>query len=364
MKTIRTILTIAWFEMLILFRSWFFRIFSGLVLLFLFAMNLAMLGETSGNWAVKSIASNIPYYNILFLSISQTFIAMFLALDFLKRDKKLDTSEVIYTRSMTNWSYVWGKTFGILAVFLVLTLLVLTLALILNLVMQDIAVDWLAYIYYPLLITIPSLIFVLGLSFLVMSLVKNQAIALVILLGYTGLILFFGKDRGDYVFDFIGSLLPMVHSDLIGFGFEWRLLLQRLIYLVLGLSFISASILLLKRLPQSRFLSAAAWMMTISFAVIAAGGIFYYSSTAKGDQEYRAELIALNDQHDNIAVLSLGHCDLSIDHKGRELSISANMELSNPSANPVERTVINLNPGFKVTTLEVEGKKPDYEQKE
>ena len=167
MKTIRTILTIAWFEMLILFRSWFFRIFSGLVLLFLLVMNLAMMGESSGNWGVIGIASNIPYFNILFLSISQTFIAMFLALDFLKRDKKLDTSEVIYTRSMSNWSYVWGKTIGILGVFLVLNLLVLILALIINLVSQNVAIDWLAYLYYPLLITIPSLIFVLGLSFLV-----------------------------------------------------------------------------------------------------------------------------------------------------------------------------------------------------
>ncbi|MFA6798294.1 MAG: hypothetical protein WCR39_03270 [Bacteroidales bacterium] len=364
MKTIRTILTIAWFEMLILFRSWFFRIFSGLVLLFLLVMNLAMMGESSGNWGVIGIASNIPYFNILFLSISQTFIAMFLALDFLKRDKKLDTSEVIYTRSMSNWSYVWGKTIGILGVFLVLNLLVLILALIINLVSQNVAIDWLAYLYYPLLITIPSLIFVLGLSFLVMSLVKNQAIALVILLGYTGLILFFGKAHGDYVFDFIGNLIPMVHSDVTGFGYEGRLVLQRLIYLMLGLSFISASILLLKRLPQSRVLSATTWLMTFTFGILAGAGILYYTSTASADQKYRADLIALNDQHDNLPVLSLDQCDLTVDHKGDKLAITAAMQLSNATLNPIENTVLNLNPGFKINSLEINGAKSTFEQKE
>ncbi|MFA6483149.1 MAG: xanthan lyase, partial [Bacteroidales bacterium] len=251
MKTIRTIGTIAWFEMLILFRSWFFRIFGGLIMLVLFVFNISVYKNGGGNWAVQSIPSNLPYFNILILSLTQAFIAMFLALDFLKRDKKLDTSEVIFTRSMTNWAYVWGKTIGILAVFAVLNILVLILCLILNMVMSNVGVDWAAYLYYPLVISLPSLIFILGLSFMVMSVLKNQAIALVFLLGYTGLVMFFGKDKFDFIFDFMGFRLPMVHSDLIGFGFEGKLLLQRGIYFVLGLSFISGSILLMKRLPQS-----------------------------------------------------------------------------------------------------------------
>lgn len=364
MKTIRTIGTIAWFEMLILFRSWFFRIFSGLILLVLFGINIDILNDNGGNWAVKGISSNIPYFNILILSLTQAFIAMFLALDFLKRDKKLDTSEVIFTRSMTNWAYVWGKTAGILTVFMVLNILVLILALIFNLVMGDLTVNWMAYLYYPLIISLPSLVFVLGFSFIVMSVLKNQAIALVVLLGYTGMVMFFGKDKFDFIFDFMGYRLPMVHSDMIGFGFAGKLLLQRGIYFLLGLSFISGSILLMKRLPQSKTHTAASWIMTI---VLAAGGIIgiaAYSGSTAGDLRFRAAMISLNDKNFKIPALQLDTCNLAIKHHGRTISVRATMTLSNPTRESIAKTVFSLNPGLVLEEVTISGSKAAFERKD
>ena len=68
--------------------------------------------------------------------LPQAVIAVFLASDFLKRDKKLDTTEVIYMRSMTNGEYVIGKTWGNLQVFLVLNIVVIALALVFNMLAQ------------------------------------------------------------------------------------------------------------------------------------------------------------------------------------------------------------------------------------
>lgn len=363
MKTIRTIGTIAWFEMLILFRSWFFRIFGGLILLVLFGMNMSILNDY-GTWAVKGIPANIPYFNILILSLTQAFIAMFLALDFLKRDKKLDTSEVIFTRSMTNWAYVWGKTIGILSVFIVLNILVLLLALIMNLVMGDLPVDWMAYLYYPLIISLPSLVFILGFSFIIMSVLKNQAIALVVLLGYTGMVMFFGKDKFDFIFDYMGYRLPMVHSDMIGFGFEGKLLVQRGIYLLLGLCFISGSILLMKRLPQSKLHTTASWVMTIILAVAAVIGIVGYTGSTAGDARFRAALIALDDANFKTPVLNLDACNLVIKHHGKSISASANMTLSNQTHESVSKTVFSLNPGMKVEELKINGVTASFDRKE
>lgn len=362
MKTLRTIWIIAWFEILILFRSWFFRIFSGLILLFLFGINIGMLQDGGGNWAVKAIPANIPYFNMLILSLSQAFIAMFLALDFLKRDKKLDTSEVIYTRSMTNWAYVWGKTIGVLIVFIVLNLLALLLALIINMAVSGIPVDLAAYFYYPLIISLPSLIFILGFSFVIMSLVKNQAIALVILLGYTGLVMFYGKDHFDYVFDYIGFRLPLIHSDQIGFGYEGKLLLQRMIYLLFGLSFISGSILLLKRLPQSRFLSLMAWVMMITCGAAGAGALAVYAGKTSNDNKVRKEMITLNDQNNNLLVLSNESTDLSIRHHGSQLSITAKETLINRNQTAVSKTAFSLNPGFELEKLLINGTDTKFER--
>ncbi len=363
MKTLRTIAIIAWFEMLILFRSWFFRIFSGLIFLFVLGMNIGIMSDGGSNWAIKAIPANIPYYNTLILSLTQALIAMFLALDFLKRDKKLDTSEVIYTRSMTNWSYVWGKSLGIFIVFTVLNLLVLLLTLIINLIMADLPVDLLAYLYYPFLISIPSLVFILGLSFLIMSLVRNQAISLVILLGYTGLVLFFGKDRYDYIFDYIGFKLPMVHSDLIGFGFEGKLILQRLVYLLLGLSLINASILLLKRLPQSKFLTGCAWALMFTLAAGSATCLMMHLGATLGDDRYRKEMILLNDQNNKLSLLGTENTNLAVRHLGKAISVKARMTFVNQGKQPVSKTVFVLNPGLSLDQFFINGSNATFERK-
>ena len=138
MISLHNIFSIAKYERKTLFRSWFFRIFSILSLLVLFGMNFGMIIEGGGEegWAMRSIPSAIPYFNLLILNVAQAVIAVFLASDFLKRDKKLDTTEVIYMRSMTNGEYVIGKTWGNLQVFLVLNIAVVIMALIFNILSE------------------------------------------------------------------------------------------------------------------------------------------------------------------------------------------------------------------------------------
>ena len=128
------IFSIAKYERKTLFRSWFFRIFTILSLLVLFGLNFGMVIEGGGEegWVIRAISSAIPYFNLLILNVAQAVIAVFLASDFLKRDKKLDTTEVIYMRSMTNGEYVIGKTLGNIQVFMILNIAVVIMALVFN----------------------------------------------------------------------------------------------------------------------------------------------------------------------------------------------------------------------------------------
>ncbi|NOR73645.1 MAG: xanthan lyase, partial [Draconibacterium sp.] len=200
--SLHNIISISKYERKTLLRSWFFRIFAILSLVVLFGMNFGMIFEGGGDgWAIKSIPSAIPYFNLLILNIAQAIIAVFLASDFLKRDKKLDTTEVIYMRSMTNGEYVIGKTWGNLQVFLYLNIAVVIMALIFNALAQTTSIDWLSYGIYLLLISIPTLVFIMGLSFLLMSVIRNQAITFVIILGYIGISLFWLQAKFYYIFD-------------------------------------------------------------------------------------------------------------------------------------------------------------------
>ena len=104
MSFIMNIRSVAKYESKILVRSWFFRIFTLLAVVFLGFFNFAMMlmEDNFGLWFAKSVSSNIPYLNLLLLNTGQAVVAVFLSSEFLKRDKKLDTSEVFYVRPLSN----------------------------------------------------------------------------------------------------------------------------------------------------------------------------------------------------------------------------------------------------------------------
>ena len=82
---------------------------------------------------------------------------------------------------LSNAEYVIGKIWGN-AVFIQLDLLIILLVVIFN--SFGVAIDWMAYLGYFLLICIPTLIYIFGLSVSLMLILKSQAVTFVVLLGY------------------------------------------------------------------------------------------------------------------------------------------------------------------------------------
>jgi ABC-type transport system involved in multi-copper enzyme maturation permease subunit len=190
MAFLHNIRTVAQYEAKTLRRSWFFRLFSiGALIIFTF-FNIGMFSPIGGEqWSMISIPASVPLINMYLLNIAQAIVVIFLAADFLKRDKKLDTNEVLYTRSMSNFEYVIGKTWGILRLFLGLDILILLLGLVVNITSKSMTIDFMAYFSYLFIICVPTILFSLGLAFVLMSLIRNQALTFLLLLGYAALIM-------------------------------------------------------------------------------------------------------------------------------------------------------------------------------
>lgn len=356
MISLHNINSIAKYERKTLFRSWFFRIFSILALVVLFAMNLGMVSDAGQpNWIMRAIPSSIPYFNLLILNVAQAIIAVFLASDFLKRDKKLDTTEVIYMRSMTNGEYVIGKTLGNIQVFMILNIAVLVMGLVFNLTASGTHVPWISYLIYLLLISIPTLLFIMGLSFLLMSLIRNQAVTFVIILGYIGLTLFLIQDAYYYVFDYMAFNIPMLRSEVIGFGNLEVILGHRGIYFFLGLGFIFLTIFLLKRLPQSESMT---WLSVIfSIIFIGAGGVLAYRHVNGfvQDDHLRSEAVKLNNHYAALPVADVVKHELKLQHKGNTISVSSGMMVVNNTRQSIDTLVFTLNPGLEISAAEVAG---------
>lgn len=362
MISFHNIFSISKYERTTLLRSWFFRIFGVLSLLVLFAMNFGMIIQGGGDqgWAIRSIPAAIPYFNLLILNVAQAIIAVFLASDFLKRDKKLDTTEVIYMRSMTNGEYVIGKTWGNLQVFLVLNIAVIIMALIFNMLAQDTSINWASYGIYLVLISVPTLIFIMGLSFLLMSVIRNQAITFVLILGYIGITLFLLEARYYYIFDYMAFNIPMLISDIAGMGNLERVLIHRGIYLFLGISFIFLTIYLLKRLPQSGFMTIFSLFFSIVFFV--AGGYLAYMhiSQFKNNENLRNEAIALNNTWVKEKLPSTVDQSISVEHKGNIIESTSVLTLRNEQNEPLQNLIFSLNDGLEVKGLKVNGQEKPF----
>jgi len=348
----QNILTVSKYERKILYRSWFFRIFSIIALFFLFSINMGFFGFHGGaRWTVRAIAANVPYINVLFINVAQAIIAVFLASDFLKRDKKLDTTEVIYTRPITNGEYVVGKTMGILTLFIGLVMVALLMGLVFNLVHKDIPVIWQAYLFYPLLITIPTLVFILGLSFLLMIIIRNQAVTFVILLGYIGLTLFYFKDKLYGVTDYMAFNLPMIYSDFIGFGEPYRIILHRLAYLSIGLGFIFATIRYLNRLPQTGRWNALNVIAMAIFVVLGGFLGYRYFTIHQQEDKLRKEYLSLNNSYAREPVVDILTNNLEVKQHGSKLQVSSNISLRNRNRTRLDTLIFSLNPGFKIDSI-------------
>ena len=364
--SLSNIRNVAVYERKTLLRSWFFRIFFLIALFIMVMFNLGFfIIPGAANWNFRALPGNIPLLNVMFVIIAQSIIDIFLASDFLKRDKKLDTAEVIYTRAISNSEYVIGKTWGVLSVFVGMTLFFLVLALVFNLIVKDTSINWMTYLYYPILITIPTLIFILGFSYALMLLIKNQAVTFLVLLGYVAITLFYFGDKFYGIFDYMAFFTPMPYSEITGFGDPFRLLIHRGFYFLVGLSFILLTINRFNRLPNNNISKPLYLVLFIMvFTGGAAAGIYHWQMS-QNEFLKRKLYLKLNNENSHHSRLKVNETRLFIDHKSSKLSATATLVGSADKVEPSDTLVFTLNPGLSLNNVvDGAGKNVDYTRTE
>ncbi len=352
MTFLHNIRTVARYEATILRRSWFFRLFSiGALVIFTF-MNIGIYSPVGDEpWEFISIPSSVPLMNLYLLNIAQAVVVIFLAADFLKRDKKVDTNEVLYTRSMSNFEYIMGKTWGILRLFLGLNVLILLIALVINIISKSMTVDLMSYLSYLLIICVPTIVFSLGLAFMLMSVIRNQAITFLILLGIAALDMFWLYFRFGSLFDYMAFGLPVFKSGVIGFDNLHYILNQRLLYFFLGLVFVFITVLLFKRLPQSRFLTGVSYILLVIFLAGAAICASNAWSVYKNDKNERNLVIETNRQFENRNFVSLTDATIDFSHKGNSFNATVLLKFVNENNGNLDKYLFSLNPGLNVSSV-------------
>lgn len=359
--SLHLIKTIARYEMRTLLRSWFFRIFVGLAIVGLGIFNIALNVESSGApWIYRALAASIPYANLIILNLGQAIVAVFLASEFLKQDKKNDTVEVIYARSMSNGQYILGKTLGILAVFLVLNVLILLMGIGFSFISNASSQNVLAYLGYPLLISLPTLVFILGLSFFMMVLVKNQAITFILLLGYIALTIFYLYKKAFHLFDYIAYNVPMMYSSITGFGDFNEIILHRSIYFFLGIGLIFLTVYKLQRLPQQPQYSSISLYVGLLFILTGVLFSFIYLNAKQNIQKQKAFYVELNNRYSNCNFPTVKSCSIDLKHLGESIAVESRLVIQNAHNQNIDSLIFSLNPSLTLHKLWLNGKETAF----
>ena len=285
-----------------------------------------------------------------------------MATEFFKRDRKYDSVQAVLARSFSNVEYFLGKALGILSVFLLLNFAVLIITFVIHFFFSSTLFALQPYFLYTALICLPSLIFMIGLSFFLSSLLRSQAVVFFILLAYSFLVLVFIGAPFFGLFDSYAFYLPLMWSDFIGLGNIHSILLIRLAYLFLGLSFFFVSPLLFKRLRQSALSNKVTGSLSIFCLVLVVILGLSYTNGKYFNRKYRQQLRISSQEFRETQSTTIRSYDIQLEHKGKKISATAQLDMVNESPSPLDTILMTLNPGLKVDSVSQGGKPLNFQQ--
>ena len=352
MTSVMICLKIAVYEARLLMRSWGFRIFTFLGLLIL---GLLTVGVATPSFAFpyffRSLPGSIPLFSLKLFTVYQGIIVVFMATEFFKRDRRADSTQVIFSRSFSNLSYILGKFLGVLGLFLLINVLVGVITVLIHMFVSETPLRLQAYLAYFLTLNLPTLVFLIGLAFVLGMTIRSQAAVILLGLAVSSLSLIVLGDKADFILDIFGFHTPLMYSDFVGLGNGPQLFALRFPYALLGLGFVFGTVLLAKRLRQSPWTTALSGALSILLIMAAFGVMFGHVRANNKADTLRSDLLAVSHRYADTVELTMESCSLDVEYSGGILSASAEVHLTNNQENPAESLILTLNPGLQVGRL-------------
>ncbi|MCR9010775.1 hypothetical protein [Gabonibacter chumensis] len=213
---------------------------------------------------------------------------------------------------------------------------------------------WL-YPYYLVTLVFPSTVFMLGLSFFVLSAMRRAFVSIIILFASAWATVSLSGESLGGILNFSGLTLPNEYSEITGFAAVVPYLSQRLGWLLVGVGLFFFSILFCKRLEnrsgERRVIGRRACVILLLgvSCLVAVQGIY----TQKYARRTRfAEVYNRHVNHDKLYLLSQ---ELDVTPDGCRLKGLSRMRLLNDGEDTLSDFLLYLNPGLEVKSLKVSG---------
>ncbi|MGH7455490.1 MAG: ABC transporter permease, partial [bacterium] len=292
-QSLNYILTIAGAERVMLYRTAKFWVLGGIgalmVVFFMVVMTVVTIveGNFPGEFLLEGTDGFLALY---FFSYVQAILIIFVAGDFRKAEEKARLDQVMLSRPMTTANLVVGKYFGVVGALLYLNLFLMALAAIgrvFKVIFTGAGFNILPFVKYFVIAGLPSILFMTALVFFLVSLLRSQALAIILPLGYVASILFYFHHKFQGLFDYGAFFAPMFYSDLVGFGDISTVLWQRLFFVFLAFSLLGFSVILYPRLQQSVFSQRLSQISAVIFLFAAAAVAYKIVGQHRDEQKTR-----------------------------------------------------------------------------
>ncbi len=342
------------YEAKVIMRGWTFRTAFLLPLVFLGVFLLTRIFHS--RFAVALIIGwqispeSTPWIVTILYSVYSGVVLAAVATNSGWREWKLDTLDAARVRPWSNVEYAIGKLAGQMICFIIMTVFVLLFTLGINLYSPGMMIFKEGYLLYPLIICIPAFFFIAGLSMLISRIVRNQMFSLLIITA-TVLLSVSTADRYFHLFDITAFRLPLLFSRITGFSFPELIARQRLFYLSAGLALAGVTAITSRRPPGRRLTPAAVSVVTaVLLSISIYAGIQYVNYFLTGE-ELRKNIREASAPFRPVPRIVPLDYDISVDQEGRAIDCIVRMVLENRTGSPVDRYVLTLNPGLRVTNI-------------
>lgn len=332
------------------------------IVLIAFAHIMIQSNIKSPTWIAISLSSAIPFANAYLINYLQVLIIIFWAGNSIRKDMQADSSDAIQTRPYDNTEWLWGKIMGFIVIMLIFDITAAIVAMVIHLFVSDSPFTFHPYLFYFFTLTLPTLIFMTGLTICLKGIVKKTFIASLILLGLSYFIIAHGAIGWHGAIDLFASTLPNTFSDTTGFPHLSLYLMQRGAFLFVGIGLLVLGIYSITRIPNRPEIRRLAWIPSLACLIVGVTfSCLYLHSFNQANQKHQAFRETFLKYEDYPKVRITNH-DIQFKQNEHSFSATSRITVYNPHEETQTSFILYLNPGLEINHLSANNQSLDFER--
>ena len=281
----------------------------------------------------------------------QSFLVIFVVGDFVYRDNIEKTNDVFLARDFSNLEYLTGKLVGVVVAFLVLNVISMFICMLIHLFASSFKFNVGLYLFYLLTVSLPALLFMSGLAFMMKIWIKFRFFAFTVLVIFFLLSLFVFSTKALGVFDCMASRVPHIFSSMVGHPAMGSYLLHRLVFVLVGVGCFVISVYGFKRLPNNIGRSRRLGVVGLVFVLLGFLTGWLYWLPHQVMRGTRSDWIAIQKKYDAYPKVKIDQHEIKYDIHGEKILAHSVISVRNSNSFRVDTVIFYLNPSLEITIV-------------